>query len=42
MAAHEKCFQHQSQLSIAKQGKLLVKRLLDLTYLKRGKLLVTA
>ena len=41
MAAHEKRLQHQSQLSIAKQGKLVVKRLLDLTYSKRRKLLVT-
>ena len=31
MAAHEKRFQHQSQLSTEKQDKLVVKRLLDLT-----------
>ena len=41
MAAHEKRLQHQSQLSIEKQDKLVVKRLLDLTYSKRRKLLVT-
>ena len=41
MVAHEKRLQHQSQLSIEKQDKLLVKRLLDLTYSKRRKLLVT-
>ena len=41
MAAHEKLLQHQSQLSIEKQDKLVVKRLLDLTYSKRRKLLVT-
>ena len=41
MAAHEKRLQHQSQLSIEKQDKLVVKRLLYLTYSKRRKLLVT-
>ena len=41
MAAHEKRLQHQSQLSIEKQDKLVVKRLLDLAYSKRWKLLVT-
>ena len=41
MAAHEKRLQHQSQLSIEKQNKLVIKRLLNLTYLKRRKLLVT-
>ena len=41
MAAHEKHLQHRSQLSIEKQDKLVVKRLLDLTYSKRRKLLVT-
>ena len=41
MTEHEKRLQHQSQLSIEKQDKLVVKRLLDLTYLKRRKLLVT-
>ena len=41
IAAHEKRLQHQSQLSIEKQDKLVVKRLLDLTYSKRRKLLGT-
>ena len=41
IAAHEKRFQHQNQLSIEKQDKLVVKRLLDLKYSKRRKLLVT-
>ena len=41
MAAHEKRLQHQSQLSIEKENKLVIKRLLNLTYLKRRKLLVT-
>ena len=41
MAAHEKCLQHQSQVSIERHDKLVVKRLLDLTYSKRRKLLVT-
>ena len=41
IAAHEKRLQHQSQLSIEKQDKLVVKRLLDLTYSKRRKVLVT-
>ena len=41
MAAHEKRLQHRSQLSIEKQDKLVVKRLLDLTYSKRTMLLLT-
>ena len=41
MAAHEKRLQLQSQLSIEKQDKLVVKRLLNLTYSKRRKLLLT-
>ena len=41
IAANEKRLQHQSQLSIEKQDKLVVKRLLELTYSKRRKLLVT-
>ena len=40
MAAHEKRYQHQSQLPIEKQDELVVKRLLDVTYSKRRKLLV--
>ena len=41
MVAHEKHLQHQIQLSIEKQDKQVVKRLLDLTCLKRKRLLVT-
>ena len=41
IAAYEKRLQHQSQLSTENQDKLVVKRLLDLTYSKRRKLLVT-
>ena len=41
MVVHEKHLQHQIQLSIEKQDKLVVKRLLDLTCLKRKRLLVT-
>ena len=40
ITAHQKRRQHQIQLSIEKQYKLVVKRLLDLTYSKRRKLLV--
>ena len=38
VTAHKKRLQHQSQLSIEKQGKLVVERLLDLTYPKGRKL----
>ena len=41
IAVLDKRLQHQSRLSIEKQGKLVVKKLLDLTYSKRRKLLVT-
>ena len=41
MAVHEECLHHQSELSIEKQDKLVVKILLNLIYPKRKKLLVT-